>query len=145
MTDKPYYIQELYDIKVIKGEYCLKLNDLTLKIYGEETKIEYIPLGIYTNDNIRTITLGETDFKIEFSTTENDSAFLVEHDHNIILGPNEKKKILQYVVSKFIDKPHLLPDYSKKEDFYDEGNIPVPSMAQRLKMKEEEMNEEIND
>ena len=50
-----------------------------------------------------------------------------------------KKKILKYVVSKFIDKTHLVDDYSKKEDFYDECNIPVPSMAQILKSKEEEI------
>ena len=140
MSDRPYYIQEVPDIIVQNGEYTLIVQEpLELKIYGKETQIKYIPLGIYIQNNIKTITLGETDFKIEFSTTENDSRFLVEHDHNIVLGPNEKKKILKYVVSKFIDKTHLVDDYSKKEDFYDECNIPVPSMAQILKSKEEEI------
>lgn len=139
MTERPYYIQEMPDIIVQNGEYTLIVQEpLELKIYGKETQIKHIPLGIYIQSNTKTITLGETDFKIEFSTTENDSRFLVEHDHNIVLGPNEKKKILKYVVSKFIDKTHLVDDYSKKEDFYDEGNIPVPSMAQILKSKEEE-------
>jgi hypothetical protein len=132
-SEKPYYIQEIPDIIVRNGEYCLIVKKpLELKIYGEETKIDYIPLGIYIENNIKEITLGETDFKIEFSTTENDSRFLVEHDYHIVLGPNEKKKILKYVVSRFIDKTHLVDDYSKKEDFFDPENIPKPTMAQML-------------
>jgi hypothetical protein len=138
MTDKPYYIQELSDIYVKNGEYWLKIKEpLKLNIYNKETEIESIPLGIYTQDYRKTITLGETKFLIEFSQEENDSRFLVEYDHNIILGPNEKKKILQYVISIFIDKQELIPDYSKKEDFYDPENIPIPSMAQRLMMNVE--------
>ena len=96
MSDRPYYIQEVPDIIVQNGEYTLIVQEpLELKIYGKETQIKYIPLGIYIQNNIKTITLGETDFKIEFSTTENDSRFLVEHDHNIVLGPNEKKKNIE--------------------------------------------------
>lgn len=134
MSSKLYYIEEMPDIIVRNGEFCYILREpLELEIYKEKTKVEYIPLGIFVQNNKRTIELGGKIFDISFNNEENDSRVLIEYDYYLKIGPNEKKKILRYIIAKFIDKTHLVDDYSKKEYFFDPENNPELTMAEKLK------------
>ena len=50
----------------------------------EKTKVEYIPLGIFVQNNKRTIELGGKTFDISFNNEENDSRILIEYDYYLI-------------------------------------------------------------
>lgn len=142
--NKEHFIADLPNI-ILKedNQYYLRLKEeIPLNIYGKPIKIQDIPTTIYTRDAITQLKIGGIDIYAELCTDIGTAKVWIEYEKGITLGIKEKERIVQFIEATILKKDDLIPDFTKREIFFEPDNLPPLKYSEMILRNDEDSQKE---